>query len=342
MRCLTLAKQLNSHDLNVILICRNLKGNSISYLKSQGMQVIELPFLDKKNSDLEWTQDNWKLDANETIDNIKKMNSSIDLIIVDHYALDIRWEKKLRPYTRKIMVIDDLANRQHDCDLLLDQNFYLNMDERYNGLVPSDCKQLLGPNYVLLREEFYEAAKKRRVRSGKINRILVFFGGTDPTGETIKVLEAIRDLSVSNLQVDVVVGSANPRKDQIEQMCNEIQNVTFYCQVNNMAELMMKADFSIGAGGATTWERCFLGLPTLVISVANNQIELSEAVNKKRAIIYMGESQQSNKDRIQKKIILFLNETALLKDISNSCMNLMNHEIIRTYPVMSIILELIG
>lgn len=292
MRCLTLAKQLRSHGIETTFICRNFKGNSILFLKSQGVKVIVLPFPNNTNNDLQWVRQNWEIDATETISLIKDFNNSIDLIIVDHYALDIQWERKLRPCTGRIMVIDDLADRQHDCDLLLDQNYYLNMEGRYNDLVPRNCKRLLGPNYALLREEFYQAAEKPRVRSGKIDRILLFFGGTDPTGETVKVLEAIRELSISNLQVDVVVGSANPRKNQIEKKCSEIPNVTYYCQVDNMAELMMKADLSIGAGGSTTLERCFLGLPTATVVTAKNQLETTHALSDKGVILYWGLSSQ--------------------------------------------------
>src|SRR5690606_26558309 len=133
------------------------------------------------------------------------------------YSIDIQWELKLRTYVNRIMVIDDLANRRHDCDLLLDQNLYENMEQRYMGLVPETCKLLLGPRYALLRPEFREARKKLRPRDGTVRRILIFFGGTDPTNETLKAIEAVRLLNCSDIEVDVVVGAKNPHRDLIKK-----------------------------------------------------------------------------------------------------------------------------
>jgi UDP-2,4-diacetamido-2,4,6-trideoxy-beta-L-altropyranose hydrolase len=209
-------------------------------------------------------------------------------LVVDSYALDSKWEKYLRPHINKIMIIDDLANRVHDCDLLLDQNYYRNMDRRYEGLVPSACKMLLGTQYALLRPEFHQAKKNLRKRDGKVRRILVFFGGSDPTNETKKALEAIKLLNRPEIAVDVVVGAINPHKEEIKKICSEMSNTTYYCQVENMAELMVAADLAIGAGGATTWERLYLELPTIAIAVAENQVETLEALGEEAVLSYLG------------------------------------------------------
>lgn len=208
--------------------------------------------------------------------------------MVDHYSLDEKWEKQIRPFTKEVMVIDDLANRPHDCDLLLDQNYYLNMGSRYNGLVPSHAKLLLGPQHVLLREEFKEARKYIKPFNGKVERLFIFFGGSDPTNETEKVLRAIKPLVQKyRLKADVVVGNTNPKKEVIEALCTEITGVSYQGQINNMAELMARADLAIGAGGATTWERIYLQLPSIVITVADNQIEIAKAVHFKQLCFYL-------------------------------------------------------
>jgi len=173
---------------------------------------------------------NWKQDALETITIIKALNIEVDLVIVDHYGLDSHWESELRHYTRHLMVIDDLADRPHDCDLLLDQNYYLDMKERYKRLVPDHCVQMLGPDYVLLRDEFLQAANEPRERTGEIRNILVFFGGTDPTEETIKALEAIKELDISEIEINVVVGASNPKCHEIKLMCEGMLNTSFHCQ----------------------------------------------------------------------------------------------------------------
>lgn len=220
------------------------------------------------------------------------LESRINLV-VDSYALDFKWEKFLRPYVNKIMVVDDLANRNHDCDLLLDQNYYRDMAHRYDGLVPSICRKLLGPEYALLRPDFHQAKKTLRKRDGKIRRILVFFGGSDPTNETKKALEAIRRLNRPDIAVDVVVGAGNPYREKIKEICGKMPNVTYYCQVENMAELMAAADLAIGAGGTTTWERLYLELPTIAIAVAENQVETLEVLAKVGRVHYLGVSRQT-------------------------------------------------
>jgi len=211
-------------------------------------------------------------------------------LVVDSYALDYKWEKYLRPHIDKLMVIDDLANRLHDCDLLLDQNYYREMEHRYDGLVPPTCRMLLGPEYALLRPKFHQGKKTLRKRDGKIRRILVFFGGSDTTNETKKVLQAIQQLNRPEIAADVVVGATNPHREEIKQICSVMPNTTYHCQVENMAELMAAADLAIGAGGTATWERLYLELPTIAIAVAENQVETLDALNRLGLVSYLGKS----------------------------------------------------
>lgn len=270
MRSLTLAEDLRMKGANVFFICRKLQCNLINYIEEKGFLVYPLPFhpqkilkIDKTIKHSHWLNVNWETDVAQTINIIGK-HQKIDWLIVDHYAINEKWEQKMRPFVKRIMIIDDLADRSHDCDLLLDQNLYMNIEARYEGLVPKSCLKLLGPRYALLRPEFKEARTCVKARDGSIRRILIFFGGSDPTNETMKVLEAIKLLNKTDIVVDVVVGRTNPQRNQVKQFVNTLKNVTYFCQIDYMADLMAKADLGIGAGGSTTWERCYLGLPTLV------------------------------------------------------------------------------
>lgn len=293
MRCLTLADELRGAD--VIFVCREFAGNLCGYIEEKGYAVHRLPVSDAPEQDVEtnlkhsaWLGADWQADAGQVEEIIKDLDTLPDWLVVDHYALDERWEGYLRPYCKKIMVIDDLADRVHDCDLLLDQNFYDNLERRYDGLVPAWCKKLLGPKYALLRPEFREARKNLRKRDGHVKRIMIFFGGSDPTNETSKALEAVRLLNRPDIAVDVVVGSANPNKDQINELCAVMMDVTYHCQISNMAMIMSDADLFIGAGGSTTWERCCLGLPSLVVTLADNQVGIAKGLEKAGAGIDLG------------------------------------------------------
>ncbi|VDH00942.1 undecaprenyldiphospho-muramoylpentapeptide beta-N- acetylglucosaminyltransferase [Lysinibacillus sphaericus] len=339
MRCLTLAKQLKRHGANVTFVCRELEGNSISYLQSENMDVLVVPGIQENSSDLDWVKENMLLDAEETSALLIEKNSRVDVLVVDHYALDKKWEEKFRSIAIHIFVIDDLANRKHDCDFLLDQNYYVNMEERYNGLVPEWCDLMLGPDYVLLRDEFIEAAKKMQVRTSKVENLLVFFGGTDPTGETIKALTAIRELDVTFKNIDVVVGLSNPKKNQIRQLCKEVRNTRYHCQVSNMAELMLKADLAIGAGGATTWERCILGLPSLSVIVADNQLELTKTLSTKKILLCVELSQQKINYDFNKKLKDLASNPLRLLEMSKYCREIIRIEKVRTYPVTSKLME---
>jgi UDP-2,4-diacetamido-2,4,6-trideoxy-beta-L-altropyranose hydrolase len=191
-------------------------------------------------------------------------------MIVDHYALDYRWEQMIRPMVGGIMVIDDLADRIHECDLLLDQNYYSDMASRYWGKVSPDCRLLLGPRYALLREEFRQIHTQVKPRTIEVKRVLVFFGGMDEGNYTALALDALAAIARPDVQVDVVIGAMHPAKEEIEEVCARHE---FGChiQIKNIAALMAAADMSIGAGGGAIWERCCLGLPTIAFCVAENQ-----------------------------------------------------------------------
>lgn len=342
MRCLTLAKQLKQKNANISFICRDLEGNLINFIKDHGFAVYVLQKIringTGTNDTFKWYKENWQQDVRETLNIVEAQIRSMDFFIIDHYGLDEKWESKLKPFTKKLIVIDDLANRKHVCDFLLDQNLYLNYQERYKNLVPPDCKQLLGPNYVLLREEFIEASRQKRIRNGEIHNILVFFGGTDPTNETVKVLDALALLD-NNIKVNVVVGSSNKRKDEIQEYCDRYSNFFFHCQVSNMAELMNEADLAIGAGGTTTWERCYLGLPSITIIVADNQIELTDAVSQFGATINLGFSHEVTSDQIFEVVKDLIKHPKKVQLLSERASKLVNHKVVNTYPVVKAIME---
>lgn len=309
IRCLTLAQKLKKEkQADVYFVMRLLEGNLIELVKSKGFTVFTLPkapLNDGLKGYAKWLTATQIQDAEETNAVISQL-PKIDLLVVDSYAIDCEWESMLRPYVKQIMVIDDLANRKHDCDILLDQNFFVNKEERYNGLVPEDCKLYLGPKYALLREEFYITKEHLRKRNGDINNILVFFGGSDLTNETEKAIKAIILLDNPDIQVNVVVGTANKNKEKIEKLCKQYQQFSFYCQVDNMAELMNEADLAIGAGGTTIWELLYLEVPNIVIATAENQIEVCENLKIIEKIVYLGKYYECNTLCIMQAIYQFI------------------------------------
>ena len=320
MRCLTLAHRLKKEkNAKVVFVMRVLPGNLIGVVEKQGFEVLKLPPANQKYSLSGyglWLTVPMDVDAQQTIEVLQHYLQehgcdSVDILIIDSYALDEQWEQELRSYCNKIMVIDDLANRRHDCDILLDQNFYLNKDVRYAGLVPEHCKMLLGPEHALLREEFREAKKHLRKRDGTIKNILVFYGGSDLTNETEKAIKALVQLHDEgySFTADIITGLSNSRRGKIEKICNKYHFLHYYCQVSNMAEFMNKADLMLGAGGSTTWERLYMELPALVTAVAENQIQGCEDCSQAGVIDYLGESEKVTVDVIVNALLAQLYNT---------------------------------
>ena len=289
MRCLTLADRMRCEGTEVHFICRDLVGNLNHLVREQGFPLHVLP----RHADdpslsgyAAWLTVAQETDARETGEVLSTF-APIMRLVVDSYALDEAWERIVHPLVGELFVIDDLANRKHDCDILLDQNFYRAMRHRYDGLVPPSCN-LLGPSYALLREEFYAAKKKLRRRDGNLRRILVFYGGSDITHETEKAVRALLHLSLPTVEVDVIIGGSNAHRMQIEELCAPHDFLHTYCAVSNMAEFMANADLCLGAGGTTTWERCFLGLPAIVTAIAENQLEICLDCADAGLIYYLG------------------------------------------------------
>lgn len=321
MRCLTLAERLKKTGADILFICRNFPGDMNELIVKKNFIVHVLPFdsypfVDSVDNFIAALKGDIVTDLKYTQD-VLMQYGLFDWVVVDHYALDKDWEQGIRKYTGKIWVIDDLANRFHDCDVLLDQNYQFGQNERYKGLVPQNCKILLGPKYLLLREEFLKNSHHKRIRTGTVERIQIFFGGSDPTGETLKALKAVTLLNRPDIHVDVIVGQANPKKEEVQAYCSKLANVTYYCQVDNMAELMVEADLAIGAGGSATWERCFVGLPALSIVIADNQRTENEEFEATGAFINLGWHEDITVNHLADSIRRVIEQPDILKDMSN-------------------------
>lgn len=273
MRCLTLADKLRQRGAQVRFISRHLPEHLRSMLVTKGHEFALLNSVQNDAVLDELAHTPW-LGVNQALDvadSIQALSDRFwDWLVVDHYALDAYWESALRQTARNILAIDDIADRQHDCDMLLDQNLYADMSSRYGGKVPAHCQLLLGPRYALLRDEFRQLRQETKQCNGSVKRILIFFGGIDAENYTGCAINALSEIGIPDLHVDVIIGSQHPCCKQIEAACAQAGFIC-YVQTDKMAALMVTADLAIGAGGIAIWERCCLGLPALTICVADNQ-----------------------------------------------------------------------
>jgi UDP-2,4-diacetamido-2,4,6-trideoxy-beta-L-altropyranose hydrolase len=278
MRCLTLASALRTQGAHSTFICRPHSGHLLHLIKERGYEAIALGPADssftqpKDPSHAQWLGVDWASDAEQTCQALK--NHVIDWLVVDHYALDSRWEQALRSKTRRILVIDDLADRSHDSDLLLDQNLG-RQDKDYFGLLSRSSQTLIGPQYALLRSEFAQWRQyslKRRVNP-QLKKLLISLGGVDQNNVTGQVLDALKSCELpAELSVTVVMGPHSPWLAQVQAQAGSMPRPTqVLAGVNVMAKLMAESDLCVGAAGGSAWERCALGLPTIVLILAANQ-----------------------------------------------------------------------
>lgn len=280
MRCLALADEIANRGGRATFATRHISGNLIELIKDRGHLTIALgkglssTETSVQKNDRACSSINWKIDALDTINQIE--GKVFDWLVVDHYSLDINWETTLRKHTRKILVIDDLANRKHDCDVILDQNLG-RYSYQYDSLLRVPAKKLIGPKYALLRPDFAQNrnASLARRNHNSITNILLSMGGVDQGNISGKVLAVLNEIELSSeIKINVVVGAASPWNAELAKQAKGLRHETIiYKNVANMAELMAKSDLAIGAAGITALERCALGLPTILFLLADNQKE---------------------------------------------------------------------
>lgn len=321
MRCLTLADALREKGHQVLFICRKYSGNLIDHILKKNFPVKELFFDDVELYDTQeysnhydrWLWVSPQQDADETILILK--SAPVDWLIVDHYSLGFDWEKQLRTAVNQIMVIDDLANRKHDCDILLDQNLQIKPN-RYKNLVPETCELLLGAEFVLLRSEFFKFREQCiRKKIKHLNHILVFMGGSDFNNITEKALNAILQSKFYG-KVSVVFGKNSCYANYLEKLFSACAFISFYKNIQNISELIIQADLCIGAAGTASWERCYLGLPSIVIAVAENQMCTAQALESLGAARYLGNAEEISVNMITAAINDFIIDPAQLEKIA--------------------------
>jgi len=236
--------------------------------------------------DFKWLGASWESDAEATRTILAEVGP-VDCLVVDHYAIDTRWESRVRTDCGRLVVIDDLANRAHACELLIDQNLGRRVSD-YRDLVPPGCEVLVGPEFALLRPQFAELRSRTLARRDPftLRRLLVSMGGTDAGNMTGKVLNFFKsEKSCNFLEIVVVLGRGAPWAEQIREIAHKLpMTVRVLVDVSDMATLISECDAAIGAAGSSSWERCCLGIPTLMVIAAENQIEAGAALSKQNAV----------------------------------------------------------
>lgn len=261
----------------------------------------------------------------------------IDWLFIDHYKLGLNWETFVRASAENIVVIDDLDDRKHLCDVVINQNVLDQGKKYYLNRVPPSCILLLGPANIMFNPLFLKARSGRRIRT-KLGRLLISFGGSDPTNETAKAMEMLES-GIWKWQVDLVVGAGYRYVCKIEAQCRYLTNVTLHKHTNRMADLILGADMAIGSGGISLWERFLLGLPSMVVQAADNQRELIEFTARQGQIWPLGESRLVTPDTMSQQLMDIMKRPELLAEQSEKIMAYMDALEPSNLPIIKLMME---
>ena len=302
MRCLALAAELSVRGHSILFLCADYDGHLADLITQKGHQVLLLP---REQCDVDvgdmagWLGVGWSLDVEQCQQALDKVGK-LDYLIVDHYGIDARWENAMAQYTSYLLVIDDLANRSHQCDLLLDQTYGRLALDYFPLLENKNTALLMGSQFSLLRPDFVaqrdKALMARSQRKG-IQQILITMGGMDLNNISAEVLNILASVTEQRWKVKVVLGRGAPHYAELRESLEKYDfDVELLSSVENIASLMAEADLAIGAAGTTSWERCCLGLPTLLIQTAGNQKQVVEGLVDKGAVIFVGEGKSLDRE----------------------------------------------
>jgi UDP-2,4-diacetamido-2,4,6-trideoxy-beta-L-altropyranose hydrolase len=322
MRCLTLADALREQGALCTFICRPHVGHLLELIAQRGHKAIALSepqanfYAPADPTHAAWLGASWAEDAEQTKRAMGEQ--TVDWLVIDHYALDARWESALRPLAKQLIAIDDLFDRPHDVDLLLNQNILPGSRASYAGLVPVACRLLLGPRYALLQGRYRELHDRIPPRGGKIERVLVYFGGVDAANLTGRSLEALLAAGCGNLAIDVVLPVAGLHAESIRSLAARLPDACVHDTLPSLAQLMASADLAIGAGGATSWERLCLGLPGLVVTLSDNQLMIAQALQANDLARWLGHHDEVTVDHLVGALRPLLQE-GLAPDWSARC-----------------------
>ena len=294
-RCLTLASSLVEQGYECLFIATQDEKKGPGVPQLGGFSVHWIP----PEPDSAPGADGWvEYDLLRTKEIVSRLPQSPDWLIVDHYDIDSRWELEMRSYVSKIMVIDDLADRTHDCDLLLDQNLVASMDDRYQMKLPPKCITLLGPRYALLNREYASLRDKTSSREGPVENVLIFFGGADTSNMTGRCIDSFLELQRPDIEVTVVAGPNHPYIKELTPQIEPHSNIHLQSNLPTLAPLISKADVAIGASGCTNWERLCLGLPSLVITLAPNQVPIASECDNRKLVRWVGNAESVTQTEI--------------------------------------------
>jgi UDP-2,4-diacetamido-2,4,6-trideoxy-beta-L-altropyranose hydrolase len=306
MRCLALAHAWRDSGGHAAFLMAKPPAVLRDRLLKESFQVIELS-----------SEPGSVDDANSTVHRARSLAAS--WIVVDGYHFGTDYQARLKSAGHKILFLDDYGHAScYAADVVLNQN--LSACESFYADRNTSTQLLLGTRYCLLRPEFLSWQNWNRKIVSRAHRILVTLGGTDPANLTGNVIRALALIGDSKIEAAVAIGGSNENLDSLRKIADETGlKINIYHDAPNMPDLMAWADVAVSAAGTTCWEMCFLGLPALLIAVAENQIPIARELSHAGGAIDLGEAGDVSVDDLAAELKRLLESKARREQISLNC-----------------------
>lgn len=308
VRCLALAQALRSRGEDALFLCRHLDGVMTSRVENAGFEVVHLRDAEVGDDPTELT------DAIETVRLVRER--SLTRVVLDHYDLSLKWEQSVGEHVESLTVIDDLTHRQHQCDLLLNQNLLPQREATYTASLDGVVRTLIGPIFALLQPDFASIRSLRSTEIFDVERVVVSMGGSDPTNSTEFILRSLLNTELGAIAVDVVIGSSNPHRSDLLSVFEGHQSMTFHVGLPSLAPLLARSDLAIGAGGTSNWERMCLGVPSVVVDIVENQREICMELAHAGLIEHVGSAHMISSIDIERAVSNLISDRNLRRHYS--------------------------
>jgi UDP-2,4-diacetamido-2,4,6-trideoxy-beta-L-altropyranose hydrolase len=318
MRCLALARALAKKGANITFATRAYPGNKIEAIKSAGFSLITLP----NNPDFSPQPENYRtwLGAGQAEDLEKSLSDQPwDWIVLDHYGADAEWQKSARATGAKLLVIDDDVHPAIDAEAILNTNLGAS-DQHYKSLSPNSLN-LLGPQFALIGEHIKKYRPSAHPRK-TIHHILISLGGYDHEGHCLAIARNLNP----EYRLTILAGNDNPKWSELTSLAQSPgRTISLHALVQDIGAVISEADFCIGAGGSSNWERCCLGLPSALFSMAENQDKIVDSLGKAGVGIALGRAGSFDYSSLQGRINE-IERNNMLPLFSQNALNLVDGE----------------
>lgn len=322
-RCLTLASALREAGADVRFVCRSHTGHLFNRIEESNFALTRLPAsIARGEGYAAWLGAGEEIDAAET-SAVLDADGGYDWIVVDHYGIGATWEAIVGEKACRLMVIDDLADRTHHCDLLLDPNLTRQSSTRYRGLVSKECTVLTGTQYALLGQE-YAKGPDRRTRSGKVTKLAVFFGGADHQNLTVQALSALSRPAFAAIEVNVILGVSNQHGEDVRSLAARRPNTNVIAGAPTLVHIWTEADLAIASSGVSTWERICCRLPAVIVTSGENQREPVALAAEAGCVIDLGDAEMVSIDAVADVVAALVSDEARVRSMSERCAGLVD------------------